>query len=95
MLPKSVSQPLTGSEAIEAKAGSKLYFPTPYHSWERGTSENTNGVVRQYLAKRREHGSRRRNGDWGRFAQTLNNRARKRLGFRTPKDFATENISTI
>ena len=36
-----------GYKAIEAATGSRFYFATPYHSWERGTSENTNGLIRQ------------------------------------------------
>ena len=42
-----------GYEAIEQASGSKFYFAAPYHSWERGTSENTNGLIRQYLPKRK------------------------------------------
>ena len=41
-----------GYDEIEAATGSTFYFATPYHSWERGTSENTNGLIRQYLPKR-------------------------------------------
>ena len=38
-----------GYREIEAKSGVKFYFATPHHSWERGTKENTNGLIRQYL----------------------------------------------
>ena len=82
-----------GYKTIEAATGSKFYFATPYHSWERGTSENTNGLIRQYLPKRQSM-ARVTQRHCSRIAQTLNNRPRKRLGFRTPKE-CYENISTI
>ncbi len=74
-----------GYKAIEAATGSKFYFATPYHSWERGTSENTNGLIRQYLPKRRSM-ARNTHRHCSRNAQKLNNSPRKRLGFLTPKE---------
>jgi len=74
-----------GYKAIEAATGSRFYFATPYHSWERGTSENTNGLIRQYLPKRTTmaHVTQRA---CNRIAQKLNTRPRKRLGYRTPEE---------
>jgi transposase, IS30 family len=70
---------------IEAATGARFYFATPYHSWERGTCENTNGLIRQYLPKRssmahvtQEHCEA--------IAAKLNSRPRKRLGYRTPEE---------
>ena len=74
-----------GYKTIEAATGSKFYFATPYHSWERGTSENTNGLIRQYLPKRQSmaHITQRH---CNRIAHKLNTRPRKRLAFLTPKE---------
>jgi len=70
---------------IEAATGAEFYFATPHHAWERGTNENTNGLLRQYLPKRtsmahvtQEHCDA--------IAARLNSRPRKRLGFRTPEE---------
>ena len=74
-----------GYKTIEVATGSRFYFATPYHSWERGTSENTNGLIRQYLPKRRSmaHITQRH---CNRIAHKLNSRPRKRLGFLTPEE---------
>lgn len=40
-----------GYEVIEQSHAVQIYFATPHHSWERGTDENSNGVIRQYLPK--------------------------------------------
>jgi|SRR5690554_132608 IS30 family transposase len=74
-----------GYKRLEKQTGAKIYFATPHHSWERGTSENTNGLIRQYLPKRTSmsHITQR---DCTRIATALNNRPRKRLGYRTPAE---------
>ncbi len=65
--------------ALEQATGTAFYFATPHHAWERGTNENTNGLVRQYLPKRQSmaHLTQR---DCNRIAAKLNRRPRKRLG---------------
>ncbi len=71
--------------ALEATTGVTVYFATPYHAWERGTNENLNGLLRQYLPKRTSlAGLTQRDCDA--IAHCLNTRPRKRLGYRTPEE---------
>ena len=69
---------------IERATGTTVYFATPHHAWERGTNENTNGLVRQYLPKRASmaHLTQR---TCDAIARRLNTRPRRRLDFRTPE----------
>lgn len=72
-------------KAIEAKTGAAFFFAAPYHSWERGTSENTNGLIRQYIPKKKSMAQLSQR-DCTRIAHRLNDRPRKRLGYRTPRE---------
>ena len=74
-----------GYAEIERATGVTIYFATPYASWERGTSENTNGLIRQYVPKRTSM-KRLTQRRCDAIARALNNRPRKRHGFRTPLD---------
>jgi transposase, IS30 family len=71
--------------AIERALGLQFYFTTPHHAWERGTNENTNGLIRQYLPKRTSMASLTQH-DCNVIAHKLNTRPRKRLDFRTPEE---------
>jgi len=73
-----------GYKETERKTGVKFYFAHPYHSWERGTNENTNGLIRQYIPKG-ESMAILSQYDCNRIARKLNTRPRKRLGFITPE----------
>lgn len=74
-----------GYKDVEHATGARFFFATPHHSWERGTSENTNGLLRQYLPKRKSMAHITQT-DCDLLAQHLNNRPRKRLGFLTPAE---------
>lgn len=76
-----------GMHDLTAEAlNTKIYFSRPYSSWQRGTIENTNGLIRQYFPKRGELKPH--------LVQTveelLNHRPRKCLGYRTPYEVHTE-----
>ncbi len=72
-------------ESVEGSTGVTFYFATPYHSWERGTNENLNGLLRQYLPKKTNlAGLNQRQCDA--IARSLNTRPRKRLGYQTPEE---------
>lgn len=70
-------------ERIERKVPLQFYFATPYHSWERGTSENTNGLIRQYLPKRLSFASLTQ-AQCNAIARRLNDRPRERHAYATP-----------
>jgi IS30 family transposase len=72
-------------KAIEEATGVPFYFATPHHSWERGTNENTNGLIRQYLPKRTSM-AKTTQTDLDAIATKLNSRPRKRLGYKTPEE---------
>lgn len=72
-------------QKISEELNAKVYFCHPYHSWEKGTNENTNGLVRRYLPR----GSSLENVtqvDLDDIAYELNNRPRKSLQYNTPKE---------
>ena len=71
-------------ERLEKKSGMIIYFAYPYHAWERGTNENTNGLLRQYFPKSYDFNliSPR---ELAHAVKRLNTRERKRLKFRSPK----------
>ena len=71
--------------ALERRVATRFYFATPHHAWERGTNENTNGLLRQYLPKRASMAHLTQH-DCNRIAAKLNRRPRKRLGYRTPEE---------
>ena len=74
-----------GYKEIEKKRGVDFYFANPHHSWERGTNENTNGLIRQYLPKGKSmEGLTQKQCDA--IARKLNNRPRKRHNYRTPAE---------
>ncbi len=70
---------------IEARFPVICYFATPYHSWERGSNENLNGLIRQYLPKGTCLKSLTQQ-ECDRIAFELNTRPRKRHGFKTPME---------
>lgn len=69
------------SEELEAE----FYFTKPYHSWERGLNEHTNGLVRQYFPKAKRFDDIFQE-DLDKVEVLLNNRPRKVLNFETPQE---------
>ena len=90
-LPSQLKQTLTldnGPENsdwknIEDTTGARCYLAHPYHSWERGTNENTNGLIRDYYPKKTDF-SKIPEEDIQYIEYELNARPRKRLGWKTP-----------
>jgi transposase, IS30 family len=76
--------------AVERQTGVKFYFAYPYHSWQRGSNENANGLVRQYFPKRTSMAHITQQ-DCDTVMKKLNTRPRKRFGFKTPEEMMHAN----
>lgn len=79
-------------QKIAAALKCKTYFAHPYSSWERGTNENTNGLVRQYLPKKTSFsGVTQQHTRW--IENRLNNRPRKCLDYQTPMEVFQRSVA--
>jgi transposase, IS30 family len=76
-------------ELMERDNKLDIYFAYPYHSWERGTNENTNGLLRQFFPKGSSFANITQR-ELDRVVKLINNRPRKRHDYRTPNDVFSE-----
>ena len=80
---------MTLHELFTKLTGTKVYFADPRSPWQRGTNENTNGLIRDFFPKKTDF-SNYDEKDFERVERLLNERPRKVLGFRTPREVFEE-----
>jgi len=88
-LPRQTGKEFARFAVLETSLGLDVYFARPYHAWQRGTVENTNGFLRQFFPKGMDLG-RVTHVDVRRVGSLLNTRPRKCLGYRTPHEVLRE-----
>jgi len=101
-LPKALRQTLTydrGAEMAEHETLARaleirVYFADPHSPWQRGTNENTNGLLRQYLPKGTDLSGLNQRG-LNRIAARLNTRPRRILGFATPQEVFAQHLREL
>ena len=79
---------------IDTALQSTTYFADPFASWQRGSNENFNGLLRQYIPKKRPL-STVTNQELRMIQDRLNNRPRKRLGFKTPNEVFMQSLNRV
>ena len=83
-----------GHAQIDQQLQSTAYFARPFASWERGSNENLNGLLRQYVPKKRAM-STVSDEEIRMIQNRLNNRPRKRLGFKTPAEVFHQSLKRV
>lgn len=83
-----------GHSTIDTALNSTTYFADPFASWQRGSNENFNGLLRQYIPKKRAL-STVTDKELRMIQDQLNNRPRKRLGFKTPSEVFTQSLNRV
>lgn len=82
----------TQDTRLSNNTGMDIYFANPYSSWERGTNENTNGLIRRFFPKGTDFN--KITIEQLKQAQlALNNRPRKVLGYKTPGEIMNQEIN--
>ncbi len=77
---------MTNHEFFTKETNIPVYFADPHSPWQRGTNENTNGLIRTFFPKGTDFATIKLK-DFSKVQELLNNRPRKSLGFLTPKEF--------
>ena len=85
---------LSAHQAFRTETGIPVFFADPKSPWQRGTNENTNGLLRQYFPKGTDL-SRWDNLELQAVADTINQRPRKRLGWKTPTEVLEEDLRLL
>ncbi len=101
-LPQQMRRSLTWDQGAEMAqhvqlridTGLPIYFCDPRSPWQRGTNENTNGLLRQYFPKGTDL-SRHARADLEAVAVALNTRPRKTLGWKTPAEALRDHLCSI
>ena len=99
-MPKFITKSMTYDNGMEMSnhqwltnnTGMSIFFAHPYSSWERGTNENTNGLIRRFLPKRTDFNNVTQE-QLKAIENNLNNRPKKVLGYKTPNEQMTIEIN--
>lgn len=81
-----------GYENLEKELKCDVYFADPYCAWQRGTNENSNGLLREFYPKGMDL-SKTSNNELDRCLSLMNNRPRKCIKFKTPNEVITEQLN--